>query len=163
MRIVWQTILMNYIIPYFWTIKILQNLSSAAFVIGTLRVKTIVQISFQPRSSIITAVMAMVSGTPPWSVSRPVPSIGRAWPQVWWMLWRLWHWAGTMSMFMWSPRVECSVGAQTLKPLGNMFWERVSCNHWKKFLFDLILYVPVNNLSVMSDGSSWVEPVLSKD
>ena len=30
-------------------------------------------------------------------------------------------------------------------------------------LFDLILYVPVNNFSVMSDKSSWVEPVLSKD
>ena len=30
-------------------------------------------------------------------------------------------------------------------------------------LFDLILDVPVNNLSVMLDGSSWVEPVLSKD
>ena len=30
-------------------------------------------------------------------------------------------------------------------------------------LFDLIPYVPVNNFSVMSDGSSWVEPVLSKD
>ena len=28
-------------------------------------------------------------------------------------------------------------------------------------LFGLILYVPVNNFSVMSDGSSWVEPVLS--
>ena len=28
-------------------------------------------------------------------------------------------------------------------------------------LFDLIPYVPVNNLS--GDGSSWVEPVLSKD
>ena len=28
-------------------------------------------------------------------------------------------------------------------------------------LFDLILYVPVNNFSV--NGSSWVEPVLSKD
>ena len=31
------------------------------------------------------------------------------------------------------------------------------------FLFDLILYVPVNNFSVMSDGSSSVGPVLSKD
>ena len=30
-------------------------------------------------------------------------------------------------------------------------------------LFDLILYVWVNNFSVMSDRSSWVEPVLSKD
>ena len=30
-------------------------------------------------------------------------------------------------------------------------------------LFDLILYVPVNNFSVMWDGSSWVEPVLGKD
>ena len=27
-------------------------------------------------------------------------------------------------------------------------------------LFDLILYVPVNNFSVMSNRSSWVEPVL---
>ena len=37
---------------------------------------------------------------------------------------------------------------------------------WSLFifcLFDLILYVPVNNFSVMSDRSSWVEPVLSKD
>ena len=32
-----------------------------------------------------------------------------------------------------------------------------------KFLFDLILYIPVNNYSVMSGRSSWVEPVLSKD
>ena len=31
-------------------------------------------------------------------------------------------------------------------------------------LFDLILYVPVNNLSVIcGDRSSWVKPVLSKD
>ena len=30
-------------------------------------------------------------------------------------------------------------------------------------LFDLILYVPVNNFSAMSGGSSWVKPVLSKD
>ena len=30
-------------------------------------------------------------------------------------------------------------------------------------LFDLILYVPVKFFSVISDGSSWVEPVLSKD
>ena len=30
-------------------------------------------------------------------------------------------------------------------------------------LFDLILYVSINNLSVMSVRSSWVEPVLSKD
>ena len=30
-------------------------------------------------------------------------------------------------------------------------------------LFDLNLYVPVNNFSVMSGLSSWVEPVLSKD
>ena len=28
-------------------------------------------------------------------------------------------------------------------------------------LFDLILICPLNNLSVMRDGSSWVEPVLS--
>ena len=34
----------------------------------------------------------------------------------------------------------------------------------KQYLFDLILYVPVNNLSVCQDnGSIWVEPVLSKD
>ena len=31
------------------------------------------------------------------------------------------------------------------------------------FLFDLILYFPANNLSVISDGSSWFELVLSKD
>ena len=30
-------------------------------------------------------------------------------------------------------------------------------------LFDLILYVPVNNFSIIWDGSSWVEPELSKD
>ena len=30
-------------------------------------------------------------------------------------------------------------------------------------LFDLIRYVLVNNFSVMSDGSCWVEPVLSSD
>ena len=30
-------------------------------------------------------------------------------------------------------------------------------------LFDLILFVPVNNFSVTSGWSSWVEPVLSKD
>ena len=30
-------------------------------------------------------------------------------------------------------------------------------------LFNLILYVWVNYFSVMSDRSSWVEPVLSKD
>ena len=30
-------------------------------------------------------------------------------------------------------------------------------------LFDLILYIPVNNFSVMSGQPSWVEPVLSKD
>ena len=30
-------------------------------------------------------------------------------------------------------------------------------------LFDLILYIQVNNFSVMLDGSSWVEPILSKD
>ena len=32
-------------------------------------------------------------------------------------------------------------------------------------MFDLIFYVPVNNLShiLCWDGSSWVEPVLSKD
>ena len=29
-------------------------------------------------------------------------------------------------------------------------------------LFDFILYIPVNNFSFMSDGSSWVEPVLSR-
>ena len=28
-------------------------------------------------------------------------------------------------------------------------------------LLDLILYVPVNNSSIMPDGTSWVEPVLS--
>ena len=33
----------------------------------------------------------------------------------------------------------------------------------KSDLFDLILDVPVNNFSVMWDGFSWVEPVLSKD
>ena len=32
-----------------------------------------------------------------------------------------------------------------------------------KDLFDFILYVPVNNLQLCPDGSSWVEPVLSKD
>ena len=31
------------------------------------------------------------------------------------------------------------------------------------FLFDLILYVPVNNFQLCLDGSSWVEPELSKD
>ena len=31
------------------------------------------------------------------------------------------------------------------------------------FLFDLILYIPVNNFSFMSGRSSLVEPVLSKD
>ena len=41
--------------------------------------------------------------------------------------------------------------------LGQKFHSSARCC----FLFDLILYVPVNNLSVMSDGSSWVEPVLS--
>ena len=30
-------------------------------------------------------------------------------------------------------------------------------------LFDLIIYVPVNNFQLCQDGSSWVEPVLSKD
>ena len=30
-------------------------------------------------------------------------------------------------------------------------------------LFNLILYIPVNNLSVISGGSSCVEPTLSKD
>ena len=30
-------------------------------------------------------------------------------------------------------------------------------------LFGLILYVPVNNFHLSRDGSSWVEPVLSKD
>ena len=30
-------------------------------------------------------------------------------------------------------------------------------------LFDLILYVPVNTFQLCRDGSSWVEPVLSKD
>ena len=33
----------------------------------------------------------------------------------------------------------------------------------RKYLFELLLYIPVNMFSVMSDGSSWVEPVLSKD
>ena len=33
----------------------------------------------------------------------------------------------------------------------------------KVYFVCLILYVPVNNFSVMSDGSSWVEPVLSQD
>ena len=27
------------------------------------------------------------------------------------------------------------------------------------FLFDLIIYVPVNNFQLCQDGSSWVEPV----
>ena len=31
------------------------------------------------------------------------------------------------------------------------------------YLFGLIIYVPVNNFSVMPDGPSWVEPVLSMD
>ena len=40
------------------------------------------------------------------------------------------------------------------------------CTH-KKFGYlgwfvDLILYIPVNNFSLCQDGSSWVEPVLSK-
>ena len=30
------------------------------------------------------------------------------------------------------------------------------------FLFDLIFHVPVNNFQLCQDGSSWVEPVLSK-
>ena len=30
-------------------------------------------------------------------------------------------------------------------------------------LFDLILYIPVNNLQICWDGSSWVEPIPSKD
>ena len=30
-------------------------------------------------------------------------------------------------------------------------------------LFDLILYVPVNSFQSCWDGSSWVEPVLSRD
>ena len=30
-------------------------------------------------------------------------------------------------------------------------------------LFDLIFYIPVNNFQLCRDGSSWVEPVLSKD
>ena len=33
----------------------------------------------------------------------------------------------------------------------------------KSLFIDLILYVPVNNFSVMLEGSSWVEPVLSRD
>ena len=38
-------------------------------------------------------------------------------------------------------------------------WQRVNTF---LLLFDFILYVPVNNLSVIPDGSSWVEPVLSR-
>ena len=34
-------------------------------------------------------------------------------------------------------------------------------NMYSLYLFDLILLRPLNNLSVMRDGSSWVEPVLS--
>ena len=30
-------------------------------------------------------------------------------------------------------------------------------------LFDLILYIPVNNLQICRDRSSWVEPIPSKD
>ena len=35
--------------------------------------------------------------------------------------------------------------------------------HSVSFLFDLILYIPVNNFQLCQDGSSLVEPVLSKD
>ena len=31
------------------------------------------------------------------------------------------------------------------------------------FLFNLVLYIPVNNFQLCQNGSSWVEPVLSKD
>ena len=34
---------------------------------------------------------------------------------------------------------------------------------WFVYLIDLSLYCPVNNLQLRRDGSSWVEPVLSKD
>ena len=30
-------------------------------------------------------------------------------------------------------------------------------------MFDFILYVTINNFPLCQDGSSWVEPVLSKD
>ena len=36
--------------------------------------------------------------------------------------------------------------------------ENLSC-----FLFDLILYVPINNFSVMSGQVFWVEPVQGSD
>ena len=35
--------------------------------------------------------------------------------------------------------------------------------NFKPILFDLILYDPVNNFSVMSGRVFWVEPVLNKD
>ena len=34
-------------------------------------------------------------------------------------------------------------------------------NNEHNALFGLIVYLPVNNFSVMSDGSTWVETVLS--
>ena len=36
-------------------------------------------------------------------------------------------------------------------------------NLGKQFLFDLILYIPSTIFQLNKDGSSWVEPVLSKD
>ena len=43
---------------------------------------------------------------------------------------------------------------------GNGHYEEHSC---EIILFDLILYVPVENLSVTLGQSSWVEPVLRRD
>ena len=40
---------------------------------------------------------------------------------------------------------------------------RERCRLGQSFLFDLILYIPVNAFQLCRDGSFWVEPVLSKD
>ena len=59
------------------------------------------------------------------------------------------------------PDVPIFFGKQ--KMLGSSLFARKIKNTTMAGLFDLILYAPVNNFSVMSDGTSWVEPVLSKD
>ena len=69
---------------------------------------------------------------------------------------------------MWSWCPVCGVGIQYQESAYSMWSCCLECGLGVRIrswclvcLFDLILYVPVNNLSITSGGSSWVEPVLS--
>ena len=75
----------------------------------------------------------------------------------------------SFSIFLLRTCVTCVMGATLVMEIYKMHSiEEVFTQNIKNYnidpdhLFDLILYIPVNNFSVMSGWSSWVETVLSK-